>query len=93
MVVAAAADLPRAIAGGGCASASGVGFPLPLADASAKCKPEEAYPVLVMGTQVRLLMKGLLETPPSSDPCHWSRASYCGQARMHEASVCWGGLC
>ena len=53
MVVAAVADLPRAVAGGGCAAAAGVGFPTALADASAKCRPEEAYPVLVMGTQVR----------------------------------------
>lgn len=53
VVVAAVADLPRGVAGGGCASAPGVGFPLALADVSAKCKPEEAYPALVMGTQVQ----------------------------------------
>lgn len=53
MVIAAVADLPRAVAAGGCAPAAGVGFPTALADASAKCHPEEAYPVLVMGTQVR----------------------------------------
>lgn len=52
VVVAAVADLPRSVAGGSCASAAGVGFPLALADVSAKCKPEEAYPALVMGTQV-----------------------------------------
>jgi hypothetical protein len=51
-VVAAVADLPRSVAGGSCASAAGVGFPLALADVSAKWKPEEAYPALVMGTQV-----------------------------------------
>ncbi|CAL8466428.1 g5964 [Coccomyxa elongata] len=58
VVVAAVADLPRAVAAGGCAPAAGVGFPTALADASAKCRPEEAYPVVVMGTQ----MMGWVET-------------------------------
>ena len=45
-------DLPGSIACGACALQPGSGFPLSLAEASAKGRAEEAYPVLVLGTQV-----------------------------------------
>ena len=53
VVVMAVSDLTRAIACGGSSTApGGPAFPLGLAEASPTGKPEEAYPVMVMGTQV-----------------------------------------
>ena len=46
------ADLPSSIAAGACVLQPGCGFPLGLPEASAKGRAEEAYPVLVLGTQV-----------------------------------------
>ena len=48
-------DLPSSIACGACALQPGCSFPLSLADASAKNKAEEAYPVLVLGTEVSMI--------------------------------------
>jgi hypothetical protein len=45
-------DLPRSIIAGGCVTDPAIGFPLSLAEVSAKGRPEEAYPVLIIGTQV-----------------------------------------
>jgi hypothetical protein len=45
-------DLPANIAGGACTLQPGCGFPMNLTEVSAKGRPEEAYPVLVLGTQV-----------------------------------------
>lgn len=52
VVVVGVSDLPRSIAGGACALQPGSSFPLSLADVGAKPRAEEAYPVLVLGTQV-----------------------------------------
>ena len=52
MLVMGVSDLPSSIACGACALQPGSGFPLSLAEASAKGRAEEAYPVLVLGTQV-----------------------------------------
>jgi hypothetical protein len=57
VIVAAAADLTRGVAAGASSAAcppAGPGFPLPLAEASPGCKPDQAYPVLVIGTQARI---------------------------------------
>ena len=55
MLVMGVADLPASIAGGACALQPGCGFPMNLSEVSAKGRPEEAYPVLVLGTQVGTL--------------------------------------
>ena len=55
MLVMGVADLPASIAGGACVLQPGCGFPMNLAEVSAKGRPEEAYPVLVLGTQVGML--------------------------------------
>ncbi len=52
VLVMGVSDLPSSIACGACALQPGSGFPLSLAEASAKGRAEEAYPVLVLGTQV-----------------------------------------
>jgi len=52
VLVMGVADLPSSIAAGACALQPGCGFPLGLTEASAKGRAEEAYPVLVLGTQV-----------------------------------------
>ena len=52
VVVMGVSDLPGSIAGGACALQPGSSFPLSLADVSTKLRAEEAYPVLVLGTQV-----------------------------------------
>ena len=54
MLVMGMSDLPSSIACGACALQPGSGFPLSLAEASSKGRAEEAYPVLVLGTQVIL---------------------------------------
>ena len=54
VVVMGVSDLPGSIAGGACALQPGSSFPLSLADVSAKHRAEEAYPVLVLGTQVSI---------------------------------------
>lgn len=54
MLVMGVTDLPSSIAGGACALQPGCGFPLGLTEASAKGRAEEAYPVLVLGTQVNI---------------------------------------
>ena len=54
VVVMGMSDLPSSIACGACALQPGSGFPLSLAEASSKGRAEEAYPVLVLGTQVNL---------------------------------------
>ena len=56
MIVAAAADLTHGVAAGASSAAfapAGPGFPSPLAEASPGCEPDQAYPALVIGTQVR----------------------------------------
>ena len=55
MLVMGVADLPASIVGGACALQPGCGFPMNLTEVSAKGRPEEAYPVLVLGTQVGIL--------------------------------------
>lgn len=45
-------DLPRGIISGGCTTDPSIGFPMTLEEVSPKNRPEEAYPVLVIGTQV-----------------------------------------
>jgi len=52
VLVAAANDLPRAVAAGGCLPAC-ADFPLPLQEACASGRPEQALPVLIIGTQAR----------------------------------------
>ena len=54
MLVAAANDLPRSVASGGCLPPSAA-FPLPLQEACASGRPEQALPVLVVGTLARPL--------------------------------------
>ncbi|KAK9812968.1 hypothetical protein WJX72_006606 [[Myrmecia] bisecta] len=52
VVVASMNDLPREVASGGtCALCEGTSFPLPLAEASTTGRPDDAYPVLIIGTQ------------------------------------------
>ncbi len=54
MLVMGVSDLPSSIACGACALQPGSGFPLSLAEASSKGRAEEAYPVLVLGTQASI---------------------------------------
>ena len=63
VVVMGMSDLPSSIACGACALQPGSGFPLSLAEASSKGRAEEAYPVLVLGTQVNLDPMQLLQGP------------------------------
>jgi len=58
VLVAAANDLPRSVAAGGCLPACAA-FPLPLQEACSSGRPEQALPVLVIGTQAR---------PPAAPP-------------------------
>ncbi|KAK9845836.1 hypothetical protein WJX81_003853 [Elliptochloris bilobata] len=51
VLVAAANDVPRSVAAGGCLPTSAA-FPLPLQEACASGRPEQALPVLVIGTQM-----------------------------------------
>lgn len=52
VLVMAVHDLPRGIISGGCTPDPSIGFPMTLEEVSPKNRPEEAYPVLVIGTQV-----------------------------------------
>lgn len=81
MLVVGVSDLPSSIACGACALQPGSGFPLSLAEASSKGRAEEAYPVLVLGTQVSLppSRRGQLSLSQSTALCLSGHVKTCTQ--------------